>query len=240
MLGAAGRAAPGHRPHLPGGADLGWRLWFYVAGILRQAVLAPEIDSSVLIGFPPPQIPRLRRAPVGDLPPRRRPARDRRGGLGSRRPRQPRSPRPGQRKPAVARPGRSGRSQGRLEQPAAGTRSNLASRRGGRGSQHHADRACWNDEARSGSACARGHQGSHPHAVPLGGHRLGRPGGRSGRGRGALSTALYASVKGWSVVVPALAWGGGFGIAVLIGATAGLLPALRAARLSPTEALWAI
>ena len=40
------------------------------------------------------------------------------------------------------------------------------------------------------------------------------------------------------MVVPALAWGEGFGIAVLIGAMAGLLPALRAARLSPTEALW--
>lgn len=26
--------------------------WFYVAGILRPAVLAPEIDSSVLVGFP--------------------------------------------------------------------------------------------------------------------------------------------------------------------------------------------
>ena len=26
--------------------------WFYVAGILSSAVLAPEIDSSVLIGFP--------------------------------------------------------------------------------------------------------------------------------------------------------------------------------------------
>lgn len=63
-------------------------------------------------------------------------------------------------------------------------------------------------------------------------------GGVLGVAIGALSTAVYASVKGWSVVVPALAWGGGFGIAVLIGAMAGLLPALRAARLSPTEALW--
>jgi putative ABC transport system permease protein len=62
-------------------------------------------------------------------------------------------------------------------------------------------------------------------------------GGALGVAAGALSTAVYASVKGWSVVVPALAWGGGFGIAVLIGAMAGLLPALRAARLSPTEAL---
>jgi putative ABC transport system permease protein len=65
-------------------------------------------------------------------------------------------------------------------------------------------------------------------------------GGALGVATGALSTAVYASVKGWSVVVPALAWGGGFGIAVLIGAMAGLLPALRAARLSPTQALWAM
>jgi putative ABC transport system permease protein len=39
------------------------------------------------------------------------------------------------------------------------------------------------------------------------------------------------------VVIPASAWGGGIGAAVAIGAIAGLAPALRAARLSPTEAL---
>ena len=38
-------------------------------------------------------------------------------------------------------------------------------------------------------------------------------------------------------VIPALAWGGGLGAALAIGALAGLLPALRAARLSPTDAL---
>jgi putative ABC transport system permease protein len=63
-------------------------------------------------------------------------------------------------------------------------------------------------------------------------------GGAVGVGLGALSTAIYASTKGWSVVVPLLAWGGGFGIAILIGALAGLMPALRASRMSPTEALW--
>jgi hypothetical protein len=26
--------------------------WFYLAGILKPAVLAPEIDSSVLVGYP--------------------------------------------------------------------------------------------------------------------------------------------------------------------------------------------
>jgi putative ABC transport system permease protein len=37
--------------------------------------------------------------------------------------------------------------------------------------------------------------------------------------------------------VPALAWAGGLGAAFAIGAIAGLLPAIRAARLSPTDAL---
>jgi putative ABC transport system permease protein len=65
-------------------------------------------------------------------------------------------------------------------------------------------------------------------------------GGVAGIAAGAVSTAVYASTKGWAVVVPALAWGGGLGAALAIGGLAGLLPALRAARMSPTEALWAI
>jgi putative ABC transport system permease protein len=62
-------------------------------------------------------------------------------------------------------------------------------------------------------------------------------GGGVGIAAGALATAIYASAKGWAIVIPTLAWAGGFGAALLIGALAGLLPALRAARLSPTEAL---
>ncbi len=62
-------------------------------------------------------------------------------------------------------------------------------------------------------------------------------GGAAGVAAGALATAIYASAKGWAIVIPTLAWAGGFGAALLIGALAGLLPALRAARLSPTEAL---
>jgi len=60
------------------------------------------------------------------------------------------------------------------------------------------------------------------------------------RDRAFLSTAVYASTKGWTVVVPTIAWTGGLGSALLIGAVAGLLPALRAARMSPTEALWTV
>jgi putative ABC transport system permease protein len=65
-------------------------------------------------------------------------------------------------------------------------------------------------------------------------------GGAIGLAAGAVATAIYAATKGWAVVLPALAWGGGFGAALLIGAVAGLLPALRAARMSPTEALWTV
>jgi putative ABC transport system permease protein len=63
-------------------------------------------------------------------------------------------------------------------------------------------------------------------------------GGGADVGAGALSTAIYASTKHEVVVIPALAWGGGMGAAVIIGAVAGLWPALRAARMSPTRALW--
>jgi putative ABC transport system permease protein len=65
-------------------------------------------------------------------------------------------------------------------------------------------------------------------------------GGTAGVAAGALTTAIYALSKHELVVIPGLAWGGGFGAAVLIGAVAGLWPAIRAARMSPTEALWSI
>jgi putative ABC transport system permease protein len=62
-------------------------------------------------------------------------------------------------------------------------------------------------------------------------------GGVAGVAAGALSTIVYASTKHWSAVVPVTAWAGGLAAAILIGAIAGLLPAIRAARMSPTEAL---
>jgi len=62
-------------------------------------------------------------------------------------------------------------------------------------------------------------------------------GGAAGVAAGAAATAIYASTKHWAIVIPAAAWAGGIGAALAIGAVAGLLPALRAARMSPTEAL---
>jgi putative ABC transport system permease protein len=62
-------------------------------------------------------------------------------------------------------------------------------------------------------------------------------GGVLGVTAGILATAVYANTKNWTLVVPASAWAGGLASTILIGAIAGLMPAIRAARLSPTEAL---
>jgi putative ABC transport system permease protein len=62
-------------------------------------------------------------------------------------------------------------------------------------------------------------------------------GGTVGIILGVISTGVYAHTRGWQIVIPTEAWVGGLVAALFIGALAGLLPAIRAARLSPTEAL---
>jgi putative ABC transport system permease protein len=65
-------------------------------------------------------------------------------------------------------------------------------------------------------------------------------GGAAGVLIGAAATTSYARAHGEATVIPAEAWAGGLAAAIVIGAIAGLLPASRAARLSPTEALWTV
>jgi putative ABC transport system permease protein len=65
-------------------------------------------------------------------------------------------------------------------------------------------------------------------------------GGAAGVIAGAAAVAAYAHTHGEPAVIPTQAWAGGLAAALLIGALAGLLPAIRAARLSPTQALWSI
>jgi putative ABC transport system permease protein len=65
-------------------------------------------------------------------------------------------------------------------------------------------------------------------------------GGVAGVAAGIAATAIYAHTQHWATVIPTEAWAGGLAAAILIGAIAGLLPALRAARMSPTQALWSM
>jgi putative ABC transport system permease protein len=62
-------------------------------------------------------------------------------------------------------------------------------------------------------------------------------GGIGGVVLGIGVTTVYATTRSWPPVVPVWSSAGGVAATLLIGAVAGLYPAVRAARLSPTEAL---
>jgi putative ABC transport system permease protein len=62
-------------------------------------------------------------------------------------------------------------------------------------------------------------------------------GGLVGVVLGVAVTAIYALSQDWPAVLPPEALFGGVAVAALVGAIAGAYPAMRAARLTPTEAL---
>jgi putative ABC transport system permease protein len=215
-------------------------MWFYVAGILNQAVLAPEIDSSVLVGFPaaekylefdghPSEI--YLRAATDEVN-----AVD--GVLANTaNPESPNEVDVSQPSAALVAEADSkaafnslflGLGAVSLLVGAVGVANIMVISVLERRSEIGLRRAL---------GATKGHIRIQFMAEAV---LLSLLGGAFGVAAGVVSTAIYASTKGWQFVVPAEAWAGGFGAAMLIGAVAGLMPALRAARMSPTEALWSV
>ena len=65
-------------------------------------------------------------------------------------------------------------------------------------------------------------------------------GGTVGAIVGGFTTTIYATARHWNAVVPLSTLAAAVAVALAVGATAGLYPALKAARLSPAEALRSI
>ena len=215
-------------------------VWFYVAGILAPAILAPEIDNSVLVGFPAAEQYLGFDGHPTTIYVRAEPARvvAVQSLLG-----------------ATANP--EAPNEVNVSQPSAALTARAAAQSalnglflglgaisllvGGIGVANIMFISVLDRRSEIGLRRALGARRSHIRIQFLAeAMLLALLGGCVGIGSGALATAVFASAKGWAVVIPPLAWGGGLVAALAIGGIAGLLPALRAARLSPTEALWSM
>jgi putative ABC transport system permease protein len=214
--------------------------WFYVAGILRPAILAPEIDTSVLVGFAaaerylgfdghrttvyvraqPSQVDAVHAVLAATANP------ENPGGVGVS-------------QPSAALVAQAD-AQSAFDNLFLGLGA-VALLVGAVGVANIMVISVLERRSEIGLRRALGATRNHIRAQFLAeAVLLALLGGATGVGLGVACTAIYASVKGWAIVVPVIAWSGGIAAALLIGAVAGLVPAIRAARLSPTQALWSV
>ena len=241
VLGAAAAQRMGFDRVWPGMRIWVGGMWFYVTGILRPAVLAPEIDSSILVGFPaaerylhfdghPSEIyvrttknDQAVTTTVDNL-------------LGAQaNPENPSEVDVSQPSDALTA---AAETKGALDTLFLGLGA-VALLVGAVGVANIMIISVLERRQEIGLRRALGATRGHIRAQFLAeAILLALAGGAVGVLAGAVATAVYAETKGWAIVIPFEAWGGGLAAAVAIGAAAGLLPAIRAARLSPTQALW--
>jgi putative ABC transport system permease protein len=211
--------------------------WFYVAGILRPAVLAPEIDTSVLIGFPAAEKYLGFDGHPSTLYVRTQ--QDQVNAVQSVLASTAAPEDPGE--VGVSQPSNALVARADAQSALSGlflALGAVALLVGGVGVANIMVISVLERRSEIGLRRALGAtRGQIRAQFLLEAILLALLGGAAGIAAGVLATAVYASVKHWTVVIPPIAWGGGIGAAIAIGAIAGLLPALRAARLSPTEAL---
>jgi putative ABC transport system permease protein len=224
------RIFPGERVWLGG-------QWFYVAGILTAAVLAPEIDSSVLVGFPAAE-----RYLAFDGHPNTIYVRADTSQVdavqsvlaATANPQAPNEVNVSQ--PSAALVARA-KAQSALNGLFLGLGA-ISLLVGAVGVANIMVISVLERRSEIGLRRALGATKGHIRAQFLSeAVLLALLGGAVGVAFGALATTVYATTRDWAIVVPATAWAGGFAAALAIGALAGLLPAIRAARLSPTDAL---
>jgi putative ABC transport system permease protein len=215
--------------------------WFYVTGILNPAVLAPEIDSAVLVGFPAAEEylhfdghPSQVYVRTADTPAAVTAAR---ALLGA----QANPGDPGQvavSQPSAALTARAD-AQGALDTLFLGLGA-VALLVGAIGVANIMVISVLERRQEIGLRRALGATKGQIRAQFLAeAILLSLAGGAGGTAVGVIATAVYARGHGEAIVIPPGAWAGGLAAAVIIGALAGLLPAIRAARLPPTQALLA-
>ena len=188
--------------------------WFYLAGILNPAVLAPGIDSSVLVGFPAAEkylgfdghpstiYVRAQTSQVDAVHSR------------AGRHRQPGEPQRGRREPTLGRSGRPGRRQGRAQRPVPRPRA-VALLVGAVGVANIMVISVLERRSEIGLRRALGATKGNIRIQFLSeAILLALLGGTIGVGVGGAATAIYANAKRWAIVIPPLAWAGGFGAAV--------------------------
>jgi len=240
VLGAAAAQRLAIDRVFPGERILVGNTWFYVTGILKPAVLAPDIDSSILIGYPAAQ-----RYLGFDGHPSTIYLRASDGAV--------------QRVDGLladqANPENPGNVQ--VSQPSAALTAQAEAKSafnvlflglgavallvGAIGVANIMVISVLERRSEIGLRRALGATEGHIRVQFLAeAILLSLTGGIAGIAAGAAAVAIYAHAKGWATVIPPQAWAGGLAAAILIGAAAGLLPALRAARLSPTQALWSL
>ncbi|MGI9007097.1 MAG: ABC transporter permease [Streptosporangiaceae bacterium] len=216
--------------------------WFYVTGILNPAALAPQLDSAVLVGFPAAEKYLHFDGHPSDIFVRTigtRAATTAVDGLLAAQADPANSSQVTVSQPSAALTARAD-AQGALDTLFLGLGA-VALLVGTIGVANIMVISVLERRSEIGPRRALGATRGHIRAQFLGeAIVLSLAGGVTGVIAGAAATAIYARGHGELVLIPPQAWAGGLAAAIVAGALAGVLPAIRAARLSPTQALWTV